>query len=175
MVELSGNFGKTEAIREGLKYVRSRYTLLLDADLRCLKAREISLAISRIVGDPHIDMIILRRVNAAFNSKISRGDVLFSGERILRTEELMRILCAGPEKYQIEMAINQYMLDNRKCVYWMPSSAKNTYKMDKVGLVAGMMGDIMMMKNMVSYGGLGTYVKQFFFFATQQAPEPFVP
>jgi glycosyltransferase involved in cell wall biosynthesis len=170
VVELPRNRGKAEAIQEGLEFVRGDYVLLLDADLRSLEAQEIAAAIAKIVGHPRIDMIVLRRFGAP-HCKLSRGDVLFSGERVLRTEDLARILRADPQKYQLEIAINQYMMDHHKLVYWMPSSARNTYKMDKLGLKAGLAREIMMLRNMMSYRGIGAYVEQFLSFAKKRAPD----
>jgi glycosyltransferase involved in cell wall biosynthesis len=170
MVRLEQNQGKTEAIRAGMHLVRSEYVCLLDADLRCLTAAEIEAALTRMVADPGIDMIIMRRVNATLNSKITRGDVLFSGERFLRTRDLARVLNNDPEKDQLEIAINQFMLDQRKRVYWMPSSAKNTFKVRKTGWRVGLERDMFMIRNMLDYGGLGLYIKQFFDFATERAP-----
>ncbi len=170
IVRLEQNQGKTEAVRAGMRLVQSEYVCLLDADLRCLTAHEIEAALACLINDPGIDMIILRRVNAAFNSKITRGDVLFSGERILRTRDLARVLNGCAKKYQLEIAINQYMMEQRKRVYWMPSSALNTLKVQKIGF-AGLERDMFMIKNMLDYSGIGTYVKQLFDFATERVPE----
>lgn len=170
LVSLQANQGKAEAIRQGLAWVVNPYTLLLDADLRFLNSRELDLAISRMVSNPRIDMIILRRVNAAVNSKITRGDILYSGERILKTDDLRRVLEHKPKGYQIEMAINQYMLQGHKQVYWMPSSALNTYKPVKRGLVPGLRADLDMFEEMLAYEGAGAYVQQFLAFARSEAP-----
>ena len=94
-----------------------------DADLRGLEAGEIGLAVSTALADPEIDMIILRRVKAAIHARLSRGDVLFLGERILKTADLREVLALNPDQYQIEIAINRSMLQKQKRVYWMPSSS----------------------------------------------------
>lgn len=170
LLRLPERRGKTAAIQIGLEHVSARYTLLLDADLRDLRPGEIRDAQRTIECNPDIDMIILRRSNAAINSKISRGDVLFSGERILRSGDLRAALQPTPTGYQLEIAINQYMLRERKAVYWMPSSALNTYKVDKTGIVPGLRQEVRMLKEMLHYDGFGIYVQQFLFFARQQAP-----
>jgi len=169
VVELPENRGKAEAVRQGVRRVESDHVLLLDADLRFLVARDVSMAIARITGDPGIDMIILRR-NGAAHSRICRGDVLFSGERILKTADLHEILRLRPERYQLEIAINTYMMDRRKTVYWMPSSAVNTYKLEKIGLGAGLARELAMVRDVMSYQGIGMYVKQYLRFAREQAP-----
>lgn len=170
LVSLPENQGKAEAIRQGLARVAQPYTLLLDADLRFLNAHELDLAISLMVSKPRIDMIILRRVNAAVNAKITRGDVLYSGERILKTDDLRCVLESRPRGYQIEIAINQYMRDRHKQVYWMPSSAQNTYKSVKRGLVPGLKEDLDMFEEMLAYEGAGAYVQQLLTFARNEAP-----
>ncbi len=171
VLRLRQNQGKAEAVRAGMRLVHSPYVCLLDADLRSLVATEIEMALARMINDPAIDMIILRRVNAAFNNKITRGDVLFSGERILRSQDLTRVLDSKPEKYQLEIAINQYMMDHGKRVYWMPSSALNTFKVKKMGWFTGLEQDMFMIKNMLDYGGVGVYMKQLFDFAREQIPQ----
>ena len=118
-------------MRAGVNLVHTSHVLLLDADLRGLVAGEIGLAVSTALAYPEIDMIILRRVKAAIHARVSRGDVLFSGERILKTADLHEVLASNPDQYQIEMAINRSMLQQQKRVYWMPSSARNTLKLRK--------------------------------------------
>jgi hypothetical protein len=81
------------------------------------------------------------------------------------------MLISKPEAYQIEIATNKYMMDNHKVVYWMPSSARNTYKMFKTGLATGVAEEIAMLLNMMSYSGFSTYVEQYLTFAWKQAPE----
>lgn len=173
MVQLAYNLGKAEAIRAGMRLVPGEYVCLLDADLRFLTAHEIEATLVRIVDDPGIDMIILRRINAAFNSKITRGDVLFSGERVLRARDLASVLDGKPKGYQLEIAINQYMMEHHKRVYWMPSSALNTFKVHKSGWIPGLEAEALMIKNMLDYGGMKTYVRQLFDFATERVPDRF--
>jgi glycosyltransferase involved in cell wall biosynthesis len=170
LVRLPWNRGKAEAVRTGLERVVYPFTLLLDADLRSLVPSEIDQAIDEMVSNRQIDMIILRRMRAAIHSKVTRGDVLYSGERILRTDDLRCALQATAIGYQIEIAINQYMLERQKQVYWMPSSALNTYKPMKSGLVSGLTKDLAMFEEMLSYHGPGAYFHQLLAFARNRAP-----
>ena len=162
--------GKAAAVRAGIDLVHTSHVLLLDADLRGLEAGEIGLAVSTALAHPEIDMIILRRVKAAIHARLSRGDVLFSGERILKTADLREVLALKPDQYQIEIAINRSMLQKQKRVFWMPSSARNTLKMRKSGPVRGLAGDVAMVKNMIDFAGVGTYVEQYLHFAREKAP-----
>jgi len=170
LVQLSQNRGKAAAVAEGLAFVENPYVLLLDADLQGLDAGQIGAAIVQMVNQPHIDMIILRRIRAGLHAKISRGDVLFAGERILRTADLVAALESCPQGYQLEMAINRYMMQHRKEVVWAPSLARNTYKMDKVGLISGLIQEFKMVAQMISFDGLAAYVRQFCSFAWRRQP-----
>ena len=130
----SKNLGKTETVIVGLQQVKEEYILLLDADLRKVNYKEIQDAVVKIQANEDVDMVVLRRVNAPLFIKLVRGDVLLPGERILRKVDLQKILedkLDKPSGFQLEYAINQYMMVNHKNVYWMPSSALNTYPMQK--------------------------------------------
>jgi glycosyltransferase involved in cell wall biosynthesis len=172
LVHLPENRGKAEAIREGLHLVERPYVLLLDADLRGLRAEEISRAAVSMMNDPHTDMIILRRVHSITSTKLLRGDVLFSGERILRVDDLVKVLASNPSRYQLEIAINKYMMEHNRRVCWMPSSAVNTLKVQKLGWLTGLVREANMIGNVLSYCGLSHYLLQLLFFARKQAIEP---
>ncbi len=170
LVRLSQNRGKVAAIRAGLQLVNRPYVFLVDADLRGLSAEELSRAAGTMMGDPHIDMIVLRRIQSIASTKLLRGDVLFSGERILRTDDLAEVLDSNPSRYQLEIAINKYMLERDRLVYWMPSSAVNTLKVQKVGWIPGLVEEAGMIGNMLSYCGFGQYLVQLLCFARKQVP-----
>ena len=73
-------------------------------------------------------MLILRRINANFYVRLNRSDTPFTGERILRKSDLEKVLGEEVRGWQLEAAINNYMLEHNKKVYWMPQSATNTQK-----------------------------------------------
>ncbi len=168
--ERDHNTGKAAAVQAAVTLTTSSHVLLLDADLRDLRASEVNLAVATALANPAIDMIILRRVRAALPAHLSRGDVLFSGERILKTTDLATALVGNPSRYQIEIAINHYMIRRRKRVYWMPSSARNTLKIEKPGLVRGLAEDLAMVKNVIDFAGLGAYLQQYLCFAREKLP-----
>jgi glycosyltransferase involved in cell wall biosynthesis len=171
MLRLKINCGKTEAVRAGLELVKNTYVLLLDADLEALDYSEIKAAVQAISVWSHLDMIILRRVNAGIFSKLNRGDILYAGERLLRSDDLKAALAQQAKGYQLEVLINKYMKDNRKTVYWMPSSARNTYKVNKIGFLAGTKAEIDMISQILSYHGPKEYFEQYGRFALQKLPE----
>lgn len=159
------NLGKTEAIKMGHHQAKSDYILLLDADLRNLNSNEIKNAIVNMKKDNAIDMIVLRRANTPFFIKLVRGDILVSGERILRKVDLQNVLeDLEPKGYQLEFAINKWMMIHDKRVYWMLSSALNTYPTMKIGFIKGLKKSISMNTNILSYLGYKDYLKQVLFF-----------
>jgi glycosyltransferase involved in cell wall biosynthesis len=171
LLRLEKNRGKTAAVKAGLDLIHNEYVLLLDADLDSLNSAEISAAINTIIHKPRLDMIILRRINAGFHSKLNRGDILYAGERILKREDLKAILTFPARGYQLEVLINKYMKDNLKTVYWMPSSARNTYKINKLGLVDGMKAEIDMIVQILACHGPKEYFEQYSQFALHRIPE----
>ena len=127
LIRLDKNLGKTGAIYEGLKHSKGNLILLLDADLRNLNYTEIDEAVKAMEQTRGVDMLILRRVKAPFFVKLNRGDVLTTGERILKKIDLERILNSSINGWQIESAINLYMYKSKKNVFWIPHSGINTH------------------------------------------------
>lgn len=182
VVRLESNRGKSGAVKEGLKHAQGDYILLLDADLRNLNHSEIEAAIDAISVNRHLDMLILRRVNAVFFVRLYRADVLFTGERILRKSDLETVLGQSEVSgWQLESAINTWMFMNDKNVAWIAHSAVNTHKYLKWGMFKGLRLDLKTYSDMVSATGFNNFVKQIMFFAKeeiklenndQQIPEP---
>lgn len=166
IIRLEKNKGKSGAVQEGLRHAMGDYILLLDADLRNLKYREIENSIDAFTSDGTIDMLILRRINAILPVKIYRADVLFSGERILRKSDLEAIL-NGSSVYgwQLESAINTWMLANQKNVLWIAHSGINMQKYEKWGVMTGLRLDLKTYTDMISATGFINIIRQILFFA----------
>jgi len=165
------NLGKTETIKTGLQQAKGDYILLLDADLRNLNYQDIEKAVLKIEENQDVDMVILRRINAPLVIKLNRGDILLSGERILKKKDLQKILQDQknkPSGFQLEFAINKYMMVNNKIVYWMPSSALNTYPMYKRGFLKGLYKIFSMQTNILHYIGLKHFILQELFFCRKK-------
>jgi glycosyltransferase involved in cell wall biosynthesis len=163
------NFGKTEAIALGLKKAKGNYILLLDADLKQLHYEEIENAITAVKKDPTIDMIIFNRIYSSFYIRKLRGAILTSGQRIIKKADLLEVLSLyKPKGYQIEVAINQYMMDKKKNVYWMPISAVNTPSTEKRGFKKGMQKIIGMHIAMFAYLGFYNALRNLLFFCTEE-------
>ena len=127
LIRLGKNVGKSGAILEGLKHTDSNFILLLDADLRNLNHIEISNAVKVIKANPDIDMLVLRRIKAPIFVKIFRGDVLSTGERIIKKQYLQELLEKSSIGWQLESKINLYIYKNKRKVYWFPHTGVNTH------------------------------------------------
>lgn len=168
MIRLPGNVGKTDAIREGLKVAGGNYIMLLDADLQNLNYKDLEKAIRAVKRNPYIDMLILRRVNADLLARMYRADVLFTGERILKKDDLIEILDGTVKRWQLESAINTWMYLNKKKVFWIPQSAINTDKSLKWGFLNGIRYDMKTFGDMMFATGLSNFFKQIFFYAKDE-------
>lgn len=167
LVRLPVNQGKAAAVRHGVALAKNENILLMDADLQSIDKTEVEKAIEAIVQHK-LDMIILRRINAPWFVKFDRGDTLLSGERIIKKKDLEDIMNQDVKHYQVELAINLYMQKHKRDVRWMPWSATNTYKSEKIGLVEGYKKEFKMFTDIVMYAGFRNIVKQITRFATKE-------
>lgn len=160
LIRLPKNQGKASAIGHGLSRVTHEMVLLMDADLQNVDISELEDAILSFGQHLNIDMLILRRINAAWFVKMDRFDILLSGERIMRKHDLAAILSHNVSGYQVEIAINEYMHQHKKNVRWMPWSAVNTYKMQKQGVWSGLVNELAMFSGLLYYCGLPVLFRQ---------------
>src|SRR4030042_3718474 len=154
-IRLDKNRGKSGAIEEGLKHSTSGLVLLVDGDLSNIKPEEFEKAITQMSDNHNVDMIIFRRVEdkTVVVSRWIRHDVIYSGQRILRKRDLEKVYKMSLSGYQIEVAINTYMMRNKKNVFWMPSSIHNSTQWTKWGLFEGTRRSLNMFKGFVKYAG----------------------
>ncbi|WP_161889066.1 glycosyltransferase family 2 protein [Pontibacter russatus] len=160
VVQLPYNQGKTAAIAHALPYVKNEVILMMDADLQGLRKDEIGAAIEAFAAQPAIDMIILRRINSPWFVRWYRSDILLSGERLIRKSDLEQVMKQRVKRYQLEVGINRYMLRHKKVVRWMPWSAMNTYKVDKLGVLDGSKREFRMYVEIVSFVGFSHMMLQ---------------
>jgi glycosyltransferase involved in cell wall biosynthesis len=165
LIRLNKNVGKSGAILEGLKYAQGNFILLLDADLRNLNHNEINNAMKAVEETSDIDMLILRRIKAPLFVKVTRGDVLSTGERIVKKQYLQEILTGSTKGWQLESVINMYMYQHKKKVYWFPHSGINTHW--KWGWKVDLKYHKRKMKDIFSIG-LINLIKLFLFFAKKE-------
>lgn len=154
VIRLKKNSGKSAAVEQGFKHINENYVLLFDADLYNFQKEEIEKPIAAILHDQRVDMIILKRKNDPWNSKIIRGDVTVTGERVLKTDDLREIFKRKPNSYQLEFAINFYSMEKKKHAYWIEYLGRNVPKIKKVGLIKGSFKEIKMYLHIIAFGGL---------------------
>lgn len=168
LIKLKKNKGKAEAIKQGLKHLKTKYTFLIDADLRNLEKEPIKQAIKLINSSPKTAMIILKRIKAPIFSKITRAHILFSGERILQTSDLKKVFQLKPRGFQVEAAINQYFMEKGLNPYFIPSKAINTYAHQKTDIISGSLKLIKMFNSIFKLVGFRNYFKQTLFFGRKK-------
>ncbi|HBB37809.1 MAG: Glycosyl transferase family protein [Candidatus Magasanikbacteria bacterium GW2011_GWD2_43_18] len=167
LMTLPTNRGKSDAISAGLHATKTSDIFLIDADLQSLSHEELSSAIKKYETH-HLDMLILGRHDSNLFVKMNRGDILFSGQRILSVTDLHEIFSVSPDKYQLEIAINTYMRKKKKHVAWMASSLLNTYKSEKWGFFSGVSHELSMAWDIIRYAGPREYLAQIRTFAKQR-------
>ncbi len=158
LVQNPYNQGKSAAVAKGIRRAKGEYILLIDADISNLMENELETAINW-AKQSDVNMVILRRMYDPLGAKITRGDILISGERILRKSDLLEALETNPRNYQLETAINLYMMKNHKIVYWFPYSGTNVPKIKKKGLISGIIEEIGMNFSMYAFAGFYQYMK----------------
>lgn len=168
VLRLDQNQGKSAAVLHGLQSVTTPRVLLLDADLQQLQKTEISRAVSTVKNDPSLDMLILRRSNYAPFVTAIRHDILMSGERIMHTADLKAVFKKPPSGYQLEVAINEYMMKHKKRCYWLQTSLKNSYKYEKWTLEEALTKYKDELTGYMSYNGPLSYLSQILTFCKHE-------
>lgn len=169
VVRLSKNYGKSFAVKYALSFAFSDNIILLDADLKNLEKREISNAIIKFnLFD--LDMLILKRLNCLPLVKLMRVDTLLSGQRIIRKEHLKKIFKNEVNGYELEIAINQYFINNNleEGCFWTSISALNNYKFKKLNFFIGIFKDVKMYLNIIKYVGVRNFITQIFEFCRKE-------
>ncbi len=165
ILSLKKNRGKAGAVLAAVRKMKSDYVLLADADLQHLNRVQLQAGIDRVVEHPDIAMLIFVRTAEVWWAWVLRGNDLFSGERIIRRDDLLKILEGGQvQGYQLEVAMNKYMLEHNKTVRRMPLYCKSVLATDKVGWKQGMQKESRMFKAILDYLGLSGLMRQMFWF-----------
>lgn len=163
-IRLEKNQGKSSAILHGLVSVTTEWVFFIDADLKNLQINEIENAIKAVKNSISsanpLDMLILRRSNYSYFVTAIRHDILMSGERILRTQDALAVFKKPPTGYQLEIAINLYMMQNRKNCAWIQTSLANSYKIDKWTPLEALRQYKNELVGYISYAGPIKYLKQ---------------
>ncbi len=115
-------------------------------------------------------MIILRRIDDITSNAWARQDIITSGQRILKTSDLINIFQGSFSNYQLEVVTNAYMIKHNKIVYWMPFSIHNSTKWVKWGWAEGTKRSLNMFKGFIKYAGWRNFIWQTIFFCKNKAP-----
>lgn len=166
-VRLSKNIGKSGTVEIALKKTKGDYILLFDADLEKVDFLGIETVIDRMMADEKIDMIIFNRQTPRLITKLNRMELLFSGERIMKTTDLKEILKFHPTGFQLETAINTFMIEKKKSVFYFDSTNVNLPKLKKFGSFKGIGEDIKMFWEVFKFNPL-SYIYQLLFFARKK-------
>lgn len=169
VIRLEKNSGKANAIKEGLKYVTASFVMLLDGDLQNLLREEIEKALSLFFKDSSANMLIFEikgsnlLIDTLFRKYIFQG-----GNRIIKRSDLLEVIKQKPKGYQLEVAINKYIMEHQKKVYYIKYSAFNPHKINKLSFLKGYIKDLQMDLSIIFYLGLVNYLKQMFFFCRKE-------
>lgn len=159
IISYTQNKWKSWAIFEWLKKVVTNYVFLFDADLKNIKIKEIENVINTMYNHSKIDMSILRRIMPKRYIKLLYRELILSGQRMLKTSDLKSIYKNNFNKYQLEIAINDFMEKNKKNVVRFPFSAENTFKSKKRWFFNWRKKDISMFLDIFKYKWLFFYIK----------------
>lgn len=165
LISYNKNQWKSKAVYEWLKNVTTEYVFLFDADLSNIKIHEVIKLIKTVYDHAEIDMGILRRVYAKWYIKLLYRELILSGQRMMRTEDLKKVFHQKFDRYQLEVAINTYMHKNNKTTVRFPFSAENSFKADKWGFWNWWKRDFFMYKDIVGYQGFFNFIKHVFLFS----------
>lgn len=161
------NQGKSAAIKTGLTRVKTANILLFDGDIDFVDPREVTRSIKFFETHKSVDMLVYRTVRDHWLQKLVRADFVLSGERILRTHDLRQILHSGPKRFQLEVAINHYILQHHKSTAWIPFNGLGPRKAAKYG-ISGIISDWHMYYELLSYRGILSYFSDLIHFHATQ-------
>ncbi len=164
LVALSPNRGKAGAVQAGAEQTDCDYLLLIDADLQELRSRDLEAGLRKLRTNAAIDMILFVRTAELWWARLVRGHDLFSGERLIRRTDLLSIFDQSVVGYQLEVAINQFMIDNKKRVMRMPLYCRSVLAADKVGAEEGRRKERRMIRSILAYLGVRRFVQQFLWY-----------
>jgi len=167
LITLTNNMGKTGAVQEGLKVAKGEYILFFDADLKGIIPQEVDSVLETVVNDSSIDMVVFSRNTPRLITKINRFDLIYTGERILKKSDLSLILQSGVSQFQLEIAINTFMMRNKKNIFYFSASHMNLPKTGKFGLISGIAEDLKMFWQVCSFDPLNYFLQTFFFCRTE--------
>lgn len=148
VVSLPKNRGKSYAVKKGVKVAKkeNEFILLLDADLLNLSQDHIDRLIEPVISGC-VDSTLSSRGYACFHEKyITFSDPFINGQRCLKKKHLQAVFDELVfTRYQIEMAINKYLLDHKLSMKILNlDKLGHALKKDKEGFFTGCIQEIKM-------------------------------
>jgi len=167
---LGKNYGKSYAIEQGLLKARNNIVLLMDADIKNLRGSEIQNALNVFVSRSDIDLLLLENKGGnVWIDQFINKNLFLSGQRVLRKKDLVNVYAKHkPRGYQLEVAINDYMLRHKKHVFHMRTSSFNPHKTQKYGFIIGLFRDLAMEVQLIAYLGFPRYARQLLYFGKEE-------
>lgn len=169
LITLPTNVGKTGTVQAGLQHATGDYTLFFDADLSGVVPQEVDAVLEAVLHDASIDMVVFSRKTPRLITKLNRFDLIYTGERILKKRDIVTILEKGVSMFQLEIAINTYMMRNHKKIFYFSASHTNLAKTGKLGFIEGVREDIVMFWQVCSFDPWN-YFAQTLFFCRKELP-----
>ncbi len=147
LIQHKKNKGKAKAMETGVKKAKSKYILFLDADLKNLKPEDIKKLCLPVLLKK-VDITLSLRKNSLDIFKMLRCDFI-TGERCLNKELLKGIWPKIKKGFGIEVEMNKRILNRKLKFATVPINARNTEKIKKRGFKEGILGDLMMINQML--------------------------
>lgn len=160
------NQGKSAAVREGVRKAKFANIMLFDADLQNLDFEEVERGIE-IYRRKNLDMLIFKRANLGPFLRAVRNDVLVSGERIVRRDDLEGILDESFD-WSLEIDLNEAMMGAGRKVAYFSYSGTNTHKVFKWGFLRGALLEFKCFRSQVAGAGFRNWVKHYRYFAKDE-------
>jgi glycosyltransferase involved in cell wall biosynthesis len=167
VITLTENVGKTGTVQEGLKVAKGDYILFFDADLKGVLPAEVDHVLETVLNNSTIDMVVFSRNTPRLITKLNRFDLIYTGERVLKKRDLTQILKEGVSQFQLEIAINTFMMRNKKNIFYFSASHMNLPKSGKFGTISGLIEDLKMFWQVCSFDPINYFLQTFFFCRTE--------
>lgn len=135
------NLGKSGALKKGLRMIKDKFILLLDADLIGFNQKDLISLLNPVLKG-RCAMTISFRKNTFRIYKLFKTDP-FSGERVLPKALLTKALNHS-HRFELELFINHFALKSNLSVGSVLVNFENKMKWRKYGFFRGWWGDIKM-------------------------------
>jgi glycosyltransferase involved in cell wall biosynthesis len=163
LISYKKNKGKTSALLTGIKIAKGDYIVLLDADIFGFNMKNLLDLVNPLIKD-RADISISLRSKQKLNYNLLDLPVLLSGERAFRSGVIDFEQFHKLPGYGFESLFNLQALDKGLRVKFVPMlNVQNTAKIEKIGLVRGLIKEVEMGLHIVKTVGLFGCLRQMLF------------